>query len=101
MADRTLDPKMRAWRPRPGGMPKPSLRDTLQPGYVAQTVDEASADELDRWARWRKASREERARVLAGLLDLVEAMGRFPPKRDRFPGWRVISAQRDAKTTIH
>jgi hypothetical protein len=81
-------------------MPKPSLRDTLQPGYVAQTAYEASADELDRWARWRKASREERARALADLLDLVEAMGRFPPKRDRFPGWKRIVAQRDAETTV-
>jgi hypothetical protein len=100
MVHRTRDQKPRAWRPRPGGMPKPSLRDTMQPGYVAQTADEASADELDRWARWRRATPDERARALAGLLELVEAMGRFPPKRDRFPGWKTIVAQRDAKTTV-
>ncbi len=100
MVEGTRNEERRAWRPRPGGMPKPSLRDTMQPGYVAQTADEASADELDRWVRWRKATREERARTLAGLLDLVEAMRRFPPKRDRFPGWKRIVAQRDAKTAV-
>jgi hypothetical protein len=82
-------------------MPKPSLRDTMMPGYTPQTADQATADELDRWSRWRVASMKERAEVLAGLLDLVSAIGRFPPKRDTFPGWKAIVAQRHAKTTVH
>ncbi len=90
----------RAWRPRPGGMPKPSLRETMAPNYVAETADQATADELDRWARWRPTTIAERARELAGVLDLVEAIGRFPPKRDQFPGWKEILAQRHAKTSV-
>jgi hypothetical protein len=90
----------RAWRPRPGGMPKPSLRDTLRPDYVAETADEASADQLARWARWRGATVQERAETLAALLDLVSAMGRFPPKRDQFPGWKTIVERRHAKTGL-
>jgi hypothetical protein len=98
MAIEPGDERRRPWRPRPGDMPKPSLRETLAPGYVAETADQPSADNLERWARWRKTTIEERARALAGLLDLVSAMGRFPPKRDQFPGWKEIIAQRDAKT---
>jgi hypothetical protein len=85
----------RAWRPRPGGMPKPSLRDTTRPGYVAATAEEATADELDRWAYWRSASLEERGRALAELLDFVDATGRFPPKRDMFPGWKRLARQQN------
>lgn len=84
----------KAWRPKRGEMPKPSLRDAMQPGYVAQTPDQATADELDRWAYWRKATLEERGATLAGLLGLVSAMGRFPPKRDMFPGWWRLLEER-------
>ena len=101
MADRAADRRPKAWRPRPGDMPKPSLRDVITPGYVAQTADEAAADELDRWSRWRAATVQERAETLAGLLDLVSSMGRFPPKQDQFPGWKVIVAQRHAEASIH
>ena len=92
--------RARAWRPRPGDMPKPSLRDTLKPDYVAETAEEASAEQLARWARWRGATMQERARTLVALLDLVSAMGRFPPKRDQFPGWEAIVQRRHAKTAV-
>lgn len=72
----------------------------MAPDYVAQTADQTTADQLESWTRWRSATIEERARVLAGLLDLVSAMGRFPPKRETFPGWKEMIAQKDAKTTV-
>ncbi len=37
--------------------------------------------------RWRGASLEERGRALADLLRLVDAIGRYPPKLDTFPGF--------------
>lgn len=89
-----------AWRPRRGDLAKPSLREAMAAHYVAETDEQASADELERWDRWRKSTIEERARVLAGLLDLVAAMGRFPPKSDSFPGWKEIIAKRNAETTL-
>jgi hypothetical protein len=94
MPDEHIREEPKAWRPKPGGMPKPSLRDAMQPGYVAQTPDQATADELDRWSYWRKATLEERGATLAGLLRLVSAMRRFPPKQSMFPGWRRLIEQR-------
>ncbi len=37
--------------------------------------------------RWRRASLEDRGHALAGLLRFVDAVGRYPPKREMFPGF--------------
>ena len=94
MTDNAQDEKTRAWRPAPGGSPKPSIRDTMQTGYAPNTSAEPPADELDRWARWRNATPEERGAALADLLDFVDAVGRFPPKSDMFPGWKRLVRRR-------
>ena len=94
MTDNAQDEKTRAWRPGQGGMPKPSIRDTMRTDYAPETSGAAAADELDRWARWRNATPEERAAALADLLDFVDAVGRFPPKSDMFPGWKRLVRRR-------
>jgi len=76
------------WEPEPGGSPKPSLRDVIQTRYGASRPNgEPTPDELDRWRRWRQATPEERGEALAELLDLVDAIGNYPPKREVFPGF--------------
>jgi hypothetical protein len=37
--------------------------------------------------RWRNASLEDRGRALAGLFGFVDAVGRYPPKQEMFPGF--------------
>lgn len=54
-------------------------------------------DDLDRTRRWRGATLEERGRTIAELLDLVSAMGRFPPQQTEFPGFPG-SPKREALT---
>ncbi|MGH2584831.1 MAG: hypothetical protein ACRDJE_07960 [Dehalococcoidia bacterium] len=87
------------WEPEPGDSPKPTLRDAIQTRYgAARPNGEPTPDELDRWQRWRAATLEERGAALADLLDLVDAIGNYPPKRDMFPGFpptREHRAKRD------
>jgi hypothetical protein len=47
--------------------------------------------------RWRQASLEEKGQALAGLLKLVDAIGNYPPKRTRFPGFPRIIAEARAR----
>lgn len=76
------------WEPEPGGSPKPTLRDAIQTRHGAARPDgEPTPDEMDRWQRWRNATLEERGQALAELLDLIDAIGNFPPKREMFPGF--------------
>ncbi|MGE0544387.1 MAG: hypothetical protein AB7R89_29855 [Dehalococcoidia bacterium] len=76
------------WEPEPGGSPKPTLLEAIQTRHGAARPDgEPTPDELDRWNRWRHATLEERGRALSDLLDLIDAIGHFPPKREMFPGF--------------
>lgn len=43
--------------------------------------------------RWRQASLEQKGQAMAGLLKLVDAVGNFPPKQTRFPGFPRIAAE--------
>jgi hypothetical protein len=43
---------------------------------------------------WRRASSRQRGQILLELLELVDAMGRYPEKSSMFPGWKTILAQR-------
>jgi hypothetical protein len=72
----------------PGEVPMPPLKRIIA-GEVSpeELAFRHRLDELDRIRRWRNATLEERGRTIAGLLDLVSAMGRFPPQQTEFPGF--------------
>jgi hypothetical protein len=72
----------------PGEAPMPPLKQILA-GEVSpeELAFRQRLDDLDRIRRWRAATLEERGRAIAGLLDLVWSMGRFPPKHAEFPGF--------------
>lgn len=46
-----------------------------------------TVDERDRAQRWRSASRQDHARVLAELLGFVDALGKPRAKTEMFPGF--------------
>jgi hypothetical protein len=72
----------------PGEVPIPPLKRIIA-GEVSpeELAFRQRLDDLDRIRRWRKATLEERGQTIAGLLDLVSAMGRFPPQQTEFPGF--------------
>lgn len=44
-------------------------------------------DALQRIKQWKSASLQKRGDTIAGLLDLVSAMNRYPPQQTEFPGF--------------
>lgn len=59
-----------------------SNRSGLPLGYPCST-----SHERERVDYWRVATPEMHGKVLAELLELVDSIGRFPPKQDMFPGF--------------
>ncbi len=43
---------------------------------------------------WRHATEEQRGRTLYNLLKLVDAIGRYPPKTEVFPGFPKSKQER-------
>ncbi len=69
-------------------MVMPSLKQIVNREVTAEEHARAAVlDALQRVRRWRYATLKERGDAIAGLLDLVSAMGRFPPQRTEFPGF--------------
>jgi hypothetical protein len=54
-------------------------------------------DDAERIARWKGVSYAERGKILAELLDLVDAIGNYPPKGDMFPGFPGSRAEKWSK----
>ena len=64
-----------------------------RPEWIARFA--APRPEFDeKMLRWRTATLEERGRATADLMRLVDAVGRFPPKRSEFPGFPRTPSRR-------
>ena len=69
-------------------MVMPSLKQIINREVTPEEQARAEVLEaLQRVKQWRGASLKQRGDTIAGLLDLVSAMGRYPPQRTEFPGF--------------
>lgn len=70
--------------------PNPSTREPVEAGPDAEHSRQPFLRPLreeDDLTRWKRATLQEKGEAMRGLLRFVEKVGRFPPKRDQFPGF--------------
>lgn len=46
---------------------------------------------------WRNATDEVRGKILCGLLEMVNAVGNYPEKKDLFPGFSKFDRSKSKK----
>lgn len=59
-----------------------------------QSIWREPIEEAEDRERWRNASAREKVEALIDLLGLVDAIGRFPERRTRWPGFPKPAADR-------
>lgn len=77
--------RTRAWTERVGNKHPIDVDDdeALKDAIMFSPLDD---DQKERIARWKHATLQERGDALIGLLRFVDKVGRFPEKKERFPG---------------